>query len=154
MRLGQRFDRSPHQIDPLVTHHSFVDVRAIGRKLHAGYFAELIQRNVGSFATSAAQYAVERDPIKPSKKLAVALKRIEFQKRADKRVLHGVFGFVRRTGHLQHRREQPILVPFDQLGERRPIPLDRLIDQLRFVGHVVKCGGVDDRRGLGVNRGR
>ena len=56
-----------------------------------------------ALASAASQGTIESDAIQPGKELAILLEGIEFNERPNEGFLNDLFGFVRRTGDLQHR---------------------------------------------------
>ena len=78
---------------------------------------------------------IHGNSINPGKELAVALKSLQLEEGPDKSLLNHLFRFLRRTGDLDHRCKEAILVLLYECRERSMIALDGKIDQLTFFTH-------------------
>ena len=130
MVVGKRVEGFVNEVDLFSTQQAFINcVAKLVGDFDADLVKPLVDRQTGTFFASAGDCRIESDAVQPRRELAVSVKLVDAGECSNERFLDCFFGILATVQHSHHRREQLILVAFDQTAKRRFAAMAGFINQ-------------------------
>jgi len=124
-----------HELDILAAGHPKIGTVTIELRFGTGVLSGLVERLMILATSTTGQSKIERDPVEPREKSAVALEGIKLEIRLDECLLNDIFGLVGIANDADHGRIETVLVAKHQGFKGRTLPIECPLNQFVFVVH-------------------